>query len=105
MSEQIVSLANLGEGAVIEAFDTELQRVLQNIVDPNTDAKQAREITLKVKIKPDSERSIGMVSIVATSKLAPAKPVESTILIGSAGKLVTATERVINQNSLFEVSK
>ncbi|MDX9785475.1 MAG: hypothetical protein RBT11_01770 [Desulfobacterales bacterium] len=66
-----VSLATLNDGAVIEAVDIALQRVFDNIVDPNTDAKTVREVTLKIKIKPSDDRDFGQISYQAVPKLAP----------------------------------
>lgn len=71
---QSVSLATLANGAAIERFDHELQRVLENIADFNTDAKAVREVNLKVKIKPTDDRSFSVVDIIASSKIAPIKP-------------------------------
>ena len=32
--EEALTLANLGDGAAVELFDTELSKVLKNIMDP-----------------------------------------------------------------------
>jgi len=87
-----VSLQNLGSGAAIELFDTELQRVLDNIVDENTKPTTIREVTLKIKIKPDEDRESGSVEIQASSKLAPVHPYPTQILIGNQRGQGVATE-------------
>ena len=66
-SDEKLSLANLGGGAAVEKFDTELQKVLDNIADPNTVENAGREVTLKVKIKP-KERDYAKVQILCGSK-------------------------------------
>lgn len=76
-----VSLSTLARGAAIERFDDELQRVLNNIIDPNT-TEGAREITLKVKIKPDADRVTGSVQVVCQSKVCPSRPCSTLIYIG-----------------------
>jgi len=77
-----LSLSNLREGAAIEQFDHCLQQVLDNIQDPNTDAEGVREITLKVKFKPDKDRALGEVTVQASSKLAPTKAVLTRVFLG-----------------------
>lgn len=82
MSEDFVSLANLGDGAASERFDIELRRVIENIMDTNTKATAKREITLKVVMKPDDDRDYSDVEIHITSKVAPIRPYPTTVYIG-----------------------
>lgn len=48
-----MTLANLGGGAAVERFQEELQKVITNILDPNTEAQAKRSVVLKVTIKPE----------------------------------------------------
>lgn len=89
--ENLVSLSNLARGAVVERFDDELRRCLENIQDPNT-TLAVRTITLKVKIKPDQNRDFGGVGVTCSSTLAPACPVETKISIGKDKSGAIATE-------------
>jgi len=82
ISDTRLSLANLGAGAAIERFDDELQAVLNNIADPNAAEKAAREVVLKVKIKPE-DRNYAKIEIVCASKLAPAESYATNIYIGA----------------------
>jgi len=66
-----VKIETISNGAAIERLNLELDAVLKNIADDNTSAVAAREIVLKIKIKPSQDRTSGEVSIQATSKLAP----------------------------------
>ncbi len=69
MEDERLSLVNLKEGAAVEMFDIALQKVLENIHDINT-TEEAREITLKVKVKPMADnRSVIIYGIVCQSKL------------------------------------
>ncbi len=79
--ENIVNLNNLAGGGVAEQFNRELLKVLENIADPNTDAKKARKITLTVTLKADDERDIANVSFETKSSLAPAKTVGTKIVM------------------------
>jgi hypothetical protein len=81
MSEEKLTLATMYDGAAIEAVDHELQNVVNNIIDVNTEAERIREVTLKIKIKPNKERNLGSVTFQATSKLAPCEALETSILI------------------------
>ena len=46
----MIDLSGLADGAVSERFQLELQRVLENIADPNTDPKKARTLTLTLTL-------------------------------------------------------
>ncbi|KAA0888804.1 hypothetical protein [Oryzomonas rubra] len=89
--EDIVSLLNLGRGAAIEKFDDEFKRVLDNVVDLNT-TEGVREITLKVKIKPNADRDRCDVSVDCGSKLASVKPFNTMMFVGRTPQGAVATE-------------
>lgn len=82
MSEEIVTLASVGNGAALELFEYELRKVIANIGDVNTSPKKKRSITIKLDIQPSDTREIGYYNIEVSSKLAPVKPVESTMYFG-----------------------
>ena len=87
--ESPVTLFNLADGAAAELFDEELSRVVANILDPNTDAECVREIALKIKIKPDSDRGMGSVAVQVTSKMGPVRGVGTRFFFGrKAGKFI-----------------
>lgn len=94
MNEELqVCLETLGSGAAAELFNDELGKVLSNIVDVNTDHKTAREVSLKVTIRPNEDRTFGAVTIAASSKLAPVKSVGTAFFIGRKAGRAVATER------------
>lgn len=90
-----MTLKNLCGGAAAELFDRELESVLQNIADPNTKTKTAREITLKVTVLPTEDRSRGVVGVKCTSKLAPAGELESSVDFVQEGKKQSAYQRSV----------
>jgi hypothetical protein len=97
-----LSFSNLGCGAAKEQFDDALAEVLENIQDPNTEAKSVREIVLKVRIAPDERRLEAAIDISVVKKLAPTKPYPSRIFIGkSVGGRPEAREVNANQADLF----
>ncbi len=77
-----VNIESLSEGAAIERANLELDRVLKNILDKNTDPTAAREVILKIKFKPRNDRSAAEVVIQATSKTAPVMGHNTEVYIG-----------------------
>jgi hypothetical protein len=81
VNDEKLSLTNICQGAAVERFDLVLGEVLANIVDKNTDAEVTREVTLKVKIKPDSDRQILDIDVQAVPKFAPLSPVSTRAVV------------------------
>ncbi|MFI8709906.1 replication terminator protein [Bacillus sp. NPDC077411] len=77
-----IDLNSLAEGAVAEKMDAEFESVLKNMADPNTDPTKARSITLTLTFKGNKKREIWDCTVKTSSKLAPAKEVESTFIMG-----------------------
>ena len=97
-----VTLDTIGSGALVELFDAELARVLENIQDPNTDAKRKRIITVKVTFAPSENRDLADVNLTCGSKLAGIKTVGTRLYVGkSRGKLI-AVENDPRQTTLFD---
>jgi hypothetical protein len=87
-----IRLDTLANGAAAELFEEELQRVLRNIKDPNTDPKAKRKITLTFEIAPTESRDVGDVHIIASSKIAAFKRVQTVIHMGHHGGRLVAVE-------------
>ncbi|WP_339316906.1 replication terminator protein [Paenibacillus sp. FSL R10-2734] len=81
MSKEI-NFNNLAEGAVGERLNIEMQKLAANVLDPNTNWKNVRKLTLTIAIKPNEKREIGSVDIDVKTALAPAKGVSTTIIFG-----------------------
>lgn len=87
---EYVSLATLGSGAAAELFETELQRAVDNMLDPNSSADKARSVTMKVTMKP-TKPGMCDVEIEVSSKLAGPGSVATTFFIGKdKGKAVAS---------------
>lgn len=95
------TLANLANGAAAEVFQNELQKALDNTADPNTDAKTARVVTLKVTMVPTEDRSRAAVSIAASSKLAPTRRVPHSFDLVQEGRKTVAYQNRGTQGELF----
>lgn len=81
MAKPMIDLADFAGGAVAERFNIELQRVLENIADPNTDPKKPRKLILTLTVKADENRDIANVSIQTKTSLVPAKDIETKIVM------------------------
>jgi hypothetical protein len=77
----MIDLTNFAEGAVAERFNIELQKILENIADPNTDPKKARKLTLTLTVKADEKRDIANVSIQTKTVTVPAREIETKIIM------------------------
>lgn len=93
MEKSIVNLNTFAGGSLAVKLNEELQSIIDNIADPNTDAAKVRKLTLTISIKPSVKRSTAQVQIQAKSALAPAIASETTIVIDKdikTGKIVAA---------------
>ena len=79
------SILQMAKGAIQERVDYEVSKVIDNILDPNTDPLAKRKVTLVVEMKPDEDRQVVKITASATSKLAPTNPVGTSLVITSDG--------------------
>lgn len=78
---EIFDFNKFAKGALAESLGLEMQKVLDNICDLNTDATKTRKVTLNITIKPNKNRDLASVSIQPSSRLAPVLAVESSIML------------------------
>ncbi|TCJ05063.1 replication terminator protein [Cytobacillus praedii] len=83
---KIIDLNTFADGALSERANVELQKILENIHDPNTDAKKTRKLTLTITLSADDKRDVVLTNVVAKSTLAPAKPIESKLIMDMDNK-------------------
>ena len=96
-----VTLSTMAEGAVEQLFNRELQGVLKNIDDINTSATAAREINIKLKLKPNTSRDNCELTIQCSSKKAPVKDVATSfhLSVGTSGfEAYEKVERELEDN-------
>lgn len=72
------SILGMCMGAIKERVDYDAARVVENILDPNTDAKAKRKITLTIDFLPSADRHI-TVHTGSKATLAPTAPVETSL--------------------------
>lgn len=87
-----LDLSAIGEGSLQEKVDKELEKVFDNILDPNTETKVARKVTITLTMKPDGARQTVTTSMDVKSTLAPQVGVATTVLVGEKDGKVYANE-------------
>lgn len=82
----------MARGAFEERVDYEMDKVIQNILDPTPKATAKRKITLTIELTPDDERRQIQVSVTTKSTLAATNPVATSLYVtgDSNGELVVA---------------
>lgn len=91
-----VSLLEMASGAIKEACDVEVGKVIENILDPNTAATKKREISIKITFTPSADRTQVNIEAQSQSKLQPNNPVQTALFCGKQGGKTQAIELVPN---------
>lgn len=76
------NVLQIASGAIAEMAQKEMHRVLANILDLNTHPDKPREMTIKVKFKPNNNRQGIALEAAVTSKLLPNNAVSTQMAIG-----------------------
>lgn len=79
------SLLQMAKGAIQERVDYEVSRVVDNILDMNTEAKVKRKVVLTIVMVPDDDRQVVKIEASAKSTLAPDTPIGTSLVITSDG--------------------
>ena len=66
-------------GAILEAADVELERIIANIADINTAPTKKRSMTITVNFVPSNDRKKITMSTTLKSKIEPTAPIETTL--------------------------
>lgn len=103
--EIYVQLDTIANGGLVERFEDALQRVIENITDPNTDATATRAVTVKLTFKPTKDRRIAPTTVMVEPKLAPQTSLGTTIYIGKDKGKPVATEYNPDQPSFAEIEE
>ena len=84
-NDQRSSLLQMAKGAIQERVDYEVSRVVDNLLDVNTDAKAKRKVTLTITMTADDDRRVVKVEASAKSTLAPVTPIGTSLVITADG--------------------
>lgn len=75
-------LSKIAEGGVQVKLNRALQQVADNILNPNTEAKKKRKVTITLTITPNDKRDAADTLVEVKTSLAPETGVPSTMLLG-----------------------
>jgi hypothetical protein len=86
-----------------ELWQHGLRKILENIEDPNTGSRDAREIVLKFKFTADDDRRVGGIQVSCSTKLAGIRAAVKQVYYGKRnGQLVIVPAPT--QESMFPES-
>jgi hypothetical protein len=98
-----MTLANIAGGAAMELFQRELDRVLENILDPNAPAESKRGIVLKVTFTPNPDRTQSGIAVECDARLAPAQGAGGVAFIGRrSGRAVAVPHNPQQYQMVFD---
>lgn len=88
------SILEMAHGAILERVDYEMAKILDNILDANTEATAKRRMTLTLTFAPDGERATVAVSATAKTTLAPTNPAVTSLYLTEREDKAQAVEMV-----------
>lgn len=94
MSQQSINLNTFADGAIPQKVEHELQRVIENIHDPNTDPTKPRKITITLTLSSDDNREYIDTAVDVQATLSHRKPAKTKMIMGKHDGKVTARELV-----------
>ena len=87
-----VQLSEIDNGGLQQRFENELARVIENIIDPNTDPDKKRKIKINIEVVPKGNRDDVALAMEVKSTLLPRRKVYADVLIDTDGEGVYANE-------------
>jgi len=76
-----INVLELARGAIQEQIDNQMGRILENLMDPNTDTKTKRKLTVTLEFKLDENRETVDCAAQAKATLAPVKPITTRLIL------------------------
>lgn len=77
-----INLDYLAGGELGEQFQSAINKVVDNMLDPNTPYKNKRGITIKLTFEQNEERNDVSVGVQVETKLSPRSPMKTNLSIG-----------------------
>lgn len=93
-SYEKVDLTTINNGAALELFEQEFEKVMLNINDPSINSDADRKIVLTFKVKPNKDRNSAVTTIEASSKLISNQH-QSSIFVSNNNAFVTNPKQEI----------
>jgi hypothetical protein len=76
------NISELADGAVQEKIDKEVRKIVQNILDVNTNFKPSRKLIIDVEFSSDSTRQVIETNVTVKSKIQPQESVSTLMMAG-----------------------
>lgn len=86
------SILEMAYGSIMERADYEMEKIVENILNENTDPEAKRTMTLKLVFEPSPDREMVNVNVQASSKLAPFVSLRVGLRVGRSGGACYAKE-------------
>ena len=97
-----LNIANIAMGALLERADIEIDNVLRNILDKNTDYKKKRKVTLEITFAAmDESREKVAVELKAKSSVSPYNPVITQVFVGKDSEGQIKAEEFIRNKDVI----
>lgn len=77
--KQVKSILDFADGASIERINYEMQKVIENVVHPNTDDKP-RKLTIEITVTPQNDRRTVALKTVVKKQLRPTSAVQTQMV-------------------------
>lgn len=77
-----VNLTELANGAIQGKLDNVMKDVMDNILNPNTDAKKKRKVNITLTLSPSENRDTVTLDAQVKSVLVPENAATTTVLVG-----------------------
>lgn len=100
MAREKMTLASMCDGGVQERIDRALMKISDNILDPNTEAKKKRTLTVQISFVPnEDDREDVTVDVSTNVKLAPEISLKTQLFINKDLKsgMINLTEHAKGQ--------
>lgn len=95
-----LNISNIGNGALIEKANADIEKILQNILDLNTSPIQKRKLTLTITFVPYEDRSGANIVYETKNTLAPFKPGTTRIAVGQTSEGIVLVQE-INKDAMI----
>lgn len=85
MRTEKVDFLRMARGAIAEAANAEISKVIDNVFDPNTVATDKRKVVVTLEIMPEEDRATVRYKAGAAAVLAKPRPVSGSLVVGVEG--------------------
>ena len=82
MRTKELNVLEMAKGAILEQIEGETAKIMSNILDPNTDPKKARKMTITLTFKANEGREVVECEAQAKSAIAPIRAIVTSFYVG-----------------------